>query len=449
MLRQMQKWLIICLFLLLALSLASGCRQLNDQSIQTVDQATWQAKRIVAFVHVNVIPMNSERVLADQTVIVHEGTVTHMGPSKLVETPTDAYVVNAQGNYLMPGLADMHVHLREEHYLLLMLANGVTTVRNMAGTPQTLEWREQITAGTRLGPQIFTSGPFLDEVAMYDECNRELETPQGAACVVAAQQALGYDFIKVYDGLRPTSYLNIMQAAQSVHMPVVGHVPDAMTIWQALEAGQNSIEHMDGYFGVESNAMPAVITQTVETGVWNCPTLIMLQRFEPTGGACTEMQQEIVAYVPAWVRESWYLPQDFHVQGYEYGATHAAYCQLVQDLHEAGAHLLLGTDAPEPCAVPGFAVHQELQNLVDCGLTPFEALQTATVEAAQFLGRSNEFGTIALGQRADLILLDANPLEDVGHVRQQVGVMVKGQWYPRTQLEMMLKELTKPKQSVP
>ncbi|MEZ4710342.1 MAG: amidohydrolase family protein [Caldilineaceae bacterium] len=388
--------------------------------------------------------MDSERILVDQTVIVREGKIARMGPSELVEAPVNAYIIQAQGEYLMPGLDDMHVHLREEHYLLLMLANGVTTVRNMAGTPQILEWRAQIAAGSRLGPQIFTTGPFLDEAPMYGECNHEFETPEGAACVVAAQKALGYDFIKVYDGLRPSSYLNIVRAAQSINMPVVGHAPDAMTIGQVIEAGQRSIEHLDGYFGLYADELPAAIALTVEKELWNCPTLIMLQRLEATGGACTEVQHEILAYVPEWVRDSWYLPKDFPEHGYEYGATHNAYCQLVRDLHQAHAKLLLGTDAPEPCAVPGFAVQQELQNLTDCGLTPFAALQTATVNAAEFLGRRHEFGTIAPGQRADLILLTANPLEDVDNVRQQEGVMVHGQWFSRAQIETMLAELAQP-----
>ncbi|MEZ4660129.1 MAG: amidohydrolase family protein [Caldilineaceae bacterium] len=398
----------------------------------------------IAFMNVNVIPMDSERILTDQIVIVRDGIIARMGPSPSIQPPTDAYVIDAQGQFLMPGLADMHVHLREEHYLLLMLANGVTTVRNMAGTPQILEWRAQIAAGSRLGPQIFTAGPFLDEVPMYDEYNKEFETPEGAARVVAAQKALGYDFIKVYDGLRPSSYLNIVRAAQSVNMPVVGHAPDAMTIGQVLAAGQRSIEHLDGYFGIYAEELPAAIALTVEKEVWNCPTLIMLQRFEAIGGPCTEVQQEILAYVPEWVRDSWYLPKDFPEHGYEYAATHAAYCQLVRNLHEAGAHLLLGTDAPEPCAAPGFSVYHELQNLADCGLTPFEALQTATVEAARFLRRRDELGTVAPGQRADLILLAANPLEDVRNVRQQVGVMVHGQWFSRAQIEMMLAELVRP-----
>ncbi|MEZ4706289.1 MAG: amidohydrolase family protein [Caldilineaceae bacterium] len=409
--------------------------------IYALAQADPSRRADYAFVDVNVITMSNDELLPHQTVLIADGRITAMGPVGEIAVPTSAVRIPATGRYLMPGLADMHIHLRDESYLRLLLANGVTTVRNMDGRSEHLLWRAQIANGERLGPRIFTAGPILDELPAHLPADRTLETAVGAAQIVAEQQALGYDFIKVYDGLTVGAYTNIMTAAQAVHLPVVGHIPNGLSAMDAILAGQHSIEHLDGYFGVYADQLPALIQATIDHDVWNCPTLIMLQRMTPTtNGSFTAAQQAMLDYMPPAVLETWWIPGDFADVGYEYRPVNAANLEMVNRLYQAGAPLLLGTDAPMPCAAPGFAVHQELQNLVDAGLTPHAALQTATVNPARFLNRLDQAGTVSVGKQADLVLLGANPLVDISNTAQIVGVIVQGQWLPAAALQQMLDE---------
>lgn len=394
-----------------------------------------------AFIDVNVITMTDEEILPHQTVLVANGRITEIGPSVEIDVPANAVRIPAPDHYLMPGLADMHIHLRDESYLALLLANGVTTVRNMDGRPEHLLWRAQIANGERRGPRIFTAGPIVDELPAHLPTDHLMETPEGAAQIVAEQQAQGYDFIKVYDGLTLGAYANIMTAAQAAHMPVVGHIPNSLSGMDAILAGQRSIEHLEGYFGVYADQLPTLLQATVEHDVWNCPTLTMLQRMTPTAdGAFTIAQQAMLDYMPTTTLETWWMPSNFADVGYTYRSVKAANLAMVHDLYQAGAPLLLGTDAPMPCAVPGFAVHQELQNLVDAGLSPYAALQTATTNPARFLNRLNDVGTVTEGKQADLLLLAANPLVDIANTTQIAGVMMQGQWLSAAVLQQMLNE---------
>ena len=397
---------------------------------------------VYAFVDINVIPMDHEAVLRHQTVLVVGDRIAALGPVKRIAIPSDATLVPSTGYYLLPGLADMHVHLRAEAYLTLLLANGVTTVRNMDGRPEHLTWREEIANGERIGPRICTTGPILDELPPHLPDDRAVDTPEGARRIVRAQKDLGYDAIKVYDGLTPSTYSNIVDAAHAAGMDVVGHVPDRVSIFNVIAAGQRSIEHLDGYFGVYPDQLPDLVAATVEQGVWNTPTLIMLQRFEAVGSGAnsnqTTIQQAILRYLPESVLRTWWLPSDFSAVGYVYGSANRSDLALVYRLHQAGAPLLLGTDAPMPCALPGFAVHQELRNMVDAGLTPYEALRTATYNPALFLGQLEQLGTVTVGKRADLLILAANPLLDIGNSSQIVGVMAQGQWWPESRLAELL-----------
>lgn len=402
---------------------------------------------LTAFINVNVVTLETEQILWQQTVLVANQRIVAIGPVDQVDVPDGAHRIAGAGKFLMPGLADMHVHLRKDYYLLLLLHNGVTLVRNMDGLPIHLTWRAEIAAGQRLGPQIFTTGPIMDELPYYLPGPRPFSTGAGADQSVAEQKALGYDYIKVHDGLSGSAYQNIMTAARVNNIPVVGHVPDGLRVFEVITAGQRSLEHLDGYFNVYADQLSTLLTVLVDREVWSVPTLTCFQLLTPTSGPPTVFQQALLTAVPDLATEFWWMPADFAEVGYVYAPVSPAKLHLVATLQAAGAPLLLGTDAPFPYAIPGFAVVQELENLVAAGLTPYAALRTATYNAACAVNRLDDLGTVTVGKRADLLLVNANPLADVRNVRQISGVMVQGRWLPHAETTALLRQAAADRQA--
>ncbi|HWI63168.1 MAG TPA: amidohydrolase family protein [Symbiobacteriaceae bacterium] len=411
--------------------------------------------RPVAFVHVNVIPMDEERVLPDQTVVVRDGLVERVEASQ--PPPADAEVIDGNGWYLMPGLTDMHVHIEGADELPLYLANGVTTVRNMwgstglkrlLGAPDHLKLRD---AARPLSPAIYTAGPIMEGAPPTSPLMPVFRSPARAAAAVERQAAAGYDFIKVYDNLSPAVYAAVLVAARRVKLPVVGHVPKQVPLADVLTGGQRTIEHLTGYIdpdaaaGLAGEALLQAARLTREAGVWNVPTLGIYQKLVPPERVGELEQQPGMEFVPPRLRRIWRLFWPMMRRGITYsGADYAErigalYRQVTRTLHAEGARLCLGTDAPNPYVVPGFSVHDELRYLIEAGLSPFEALAAATRNAAECLGRQAEFGTVAPGLRADLLLLTANPLTDVAHAARRAGVMLRGRWLPEAELQAMLK----------
>jgi steroid delta-isomerase-like uncharacterized protein len=437
--------------------------------------------KVIAFVDVNVVPMDRERIMKRQTVIVRDGRIAEIGPTAQIKVPEGAMRIDGRGKYLMPGLADMHVHVNrlDEASLLLFVANGVTTVRNMWGTSDVLGWRQKIAHGDMLGPTIYTTGPLIDGKPPSWPDSTVVETPEEAKRVVAEQQQAGYDFIKVYGGLSSEVYGALVAAAGKHGLRAVGHVPRAVGLEGVLKARQSSIEHLEGYIlalqsddslsqaqkdqpikpedrlrrfqetldHIDPAKLPKVAAATREAGVWNCPTLVVMKKITQLDNAQELQQRSEMKYVPPLILERWDPAKDFRFKSWtktNFDLARRAYDinkKLTKGLHDASARLLLGTDTPNPYVVPGFSTHEELQHLVEAGLTPYEAIKAATRDAAEFLNALAEFGTVELGKRADLILIEANPLENVANVAKRVGVMVRGKWFPQTGLQQMLDEL--------
>jgi imidazolonepropionase-like amidohydrolase len=431
------------------------------------------ADAVVAFVDVSVVPMDRERVMRNQTVIVRAGRITAMGSRNSVRVPKGALRIDGRGNYLMPGLADMHVHLEyfdREAQLLLFLANGVTTVRNMDGRPNILIWKQRIAAGTLIGPTIFTAGPILEGKPPFRDDNRVVESAAQAEAAVEEQKKAGYDFIKVYHTLSRDSYEAIIAAAKRQGLAVVGHVPRAVGLDGALAARQRSIEHLDGYLNaIEADDSPfrnrwtwlklyfavkidddkiiKAVQTTRQSGVWNVPTLVVRQKVAPAETVNLWLNRAEMRYLPPetvdfWRQSSSRVTQRMAPEDFERLAEgERVRRKLVRALRDAGAGLLLGSDTPNPFVIPGFSVHEELQNLVDSGLTPYQALSAGTRDAAEFLGVAAEIGTVAIGKRADLILVEGNPLESVANLSRRTGVMTRGHWYSAADLQKQLDAL--------
>lgn len=421
-----------------------------------------------AFVDVRVVPMDQPRVLEGHTVLIRDQAIVALGPNEQVPVPEQARRIEGAGFYLLPGLADMHVHMWTEADRILYLANGVTTVRNMDGRPFHLSYRERVRTGEVVGPDMVTAGPIVN----HRPAPVPVKTAEQAYRLVDAQAAEGYDFVKVYSFVKREVYDALIERGRAVGLPVAGHVPSRMPIEHVLAMGQASMEHLLGYsFAVEAEGSPArallrrgtwtfryqycgleidddrmagLAVATAEAGVWNCPTLVMMDRWLPA----EEIQRKVLdqphmRFIDPRRRALWSAERflgDSTPELRHQGRT--ARRSMVRALRDVGAGLLLGTDAGASYVEPGFSIHAELEAFVEAGLTPFEAIAAGTRDAARFLGAEETFGMVTPGLRADLMLVDANPLTDVGALKRLIGVMVRGRWIPSSALECGLERLS-------
>ena len=425
--------------------------------------------------------MDEERLLEHQTVLVQEGRIAECGAAADVLIPIDATRIDGRGRYLMPGLVDMHVHYNtspptmDPSFGVLFLANGVTTVRNMAGSAEYLAARDLIEGREGFGPTIYTAGPIMDGRPPVWPGSIVIETKEEAERSVAEQKERGYDFLKVYSNLTLEAYDAIIVAAKRHGLPVVGHVPDRVGLQHVLESGQASVEHLTDYlpalvsgeaagttsfqqtlyaleYGDESK-IPILAGWTAESGAWNCVTLVVHRRAARGRMSFDEERQRpelrylSPAYEAEWKRGL--MPGDPARIRPARRRAEELRGKIIRALRTAGARLLLGSDTPNPFVIPGFSIHEELVLLVEAGLSPFDALRAGTRDAAEFLGALDEFGTVAPGLRADLILSEANPLDDVRNVSRRVGVMVRGQWLTDAELLSMLEDVATAAQAAP
>ena len=431
---------------------------------------TSTAPQTVAFVNVNVVPFDRERILEGQTVVVRDGRIAEIGPTNKTKVPVGAREIDGRGKFLMPGLADMHVHLfpgsgqndLAQQQLQLFLANGVTTVRNMIGKPEHLLLREKVAKREVLGPTIYTAGPPL--------LGNNVSTPEVAERVVTEQKNAGYDLLKVHEGLTPETYAAIAATAKRVGIPFAGHVTATVGLKRALEAQQTSIEHLDGYLQamvadnspvpptpsqvvlgpvlehIDESKIPALAAATRKAGVWNDPTITLFKLVVSDTTPEEYLKWPEMQYVPAKMREGFAKQKQSTLGEPVPLSERQRYLELrnkmLVALRAAGAKLLIGPDSPQFFLVPGFATHRELQSFVEAGLTPYEALEAATRNPAEYFAQvfktARDFGTVEAGMRADLLLLDANPLQSVANLSKRQGVMVRGRWLPETELRQML-----------
>ena len=420
-----------------------------------------------AFVDANVVVMRpDDRVLPHCTVLVENGRVVELRENGSGSLPPGTRRIDAEGMYLMPGLADMHVHLWNEAMMLLLLLNGVTTVRNMWGSPRHLVWRDAVENGRLLGPTLYTSGPIVDGVPPVWNGTAAVATADEARAEVRRQKAAGYSFVKVYNNLSAECYGAIVEEARAQGLPVAGHVPTSVGLEGVLHAGQRSAEHLDGWVvalqpagfvrperrllyqeslrlleSVDERQFGARVAEAAHSDTWHCPTLTVHESFVPPEDVPRMLRRPEMGLCPPDLLAEWDPSKDPRVRSRtpeDWAGDRRANefrRRLVRELRNSGARLLLGTDTPNPFVVPGFSIHEELDRLVACGLTPYEALRAGTADAAEFLGASSEFGWVESGRRADLLLLAGNPLEDIANVRRPVGVMTRGCWLGPAQLD--------------
>jgi len=423
----------------------------------------------LAIEHVTLVPMERETLLVDHTLLVRDGEIAALGPAGTVAVPEDARRIDGRGRFLMPGLADMHVHVWDENDLFLFVACGVTTVRNLFGDPLHLGWRARIARGELVGPRLYTAGPIIDGKPAVWPGSVELTDPDEAAAVVAAQKEAGYDFLKPYARLSRACYEALAIAGAEQDIALMGHVPEALALGDVLEAGQRTVEHLGGWaeaaqrsgspfvhvdflnearawHQVDEARLPAVAAACAAADTWNCPTLVVLSKWAKGAAAEALLARPEMRFVSPEAKAAWlptaplnYLTSLPQATVDAANASVPRMQRVLPHLREAwrargAGGLLLGTDMGNPYVVAGFSLHEELELFVAAGLTPYEALRAGTADAARCMEAGDEWGTLAVGMRADLLLLAGNPLESVAHARQPLGVVLHGRWLPREEL---------------
>jgi len=442
----------------------------------------------IAISHVTIIDVTGGPAREDMTVVIDAGRITSLGKNGTISIPENAEAVDGTGKFLIPGLWDMHVHLASPAYLQLFLANGVTGIREMhAFFPATVfKMRQDIRNGKLLGPRIIAAGALIDgpkpnwpgsEVAGNEEEGRK---------AVQSLKKSGADFIKVYTKLPRPAYLAIADEAKKQGLPFVGHVPESVSAAEAPDLGQKSMEHLYGILlacsmeedklrkevvdaitnldikeirpfmsRIHSKALAtynekkaqALFAKFVKNGTWQTPTLTVLR-------ALVSLDDEKftndprVKYMPAFLRSRWPKADPSKPLSEPVVNRKAPYETIVPfviAMHEAGVKFLAGTDVTNPYCFPGFSLHDELGLLVSDGkFTPLESLQSATLNSAIFLGMDKDLGTVEKGKIADLVLLDADPLENIKNTQKIAAVFTAGRYLPKAELEKMLKDAETP-----
>jgi imidazolonepropionase-like amidohydrolase len=443
--------------------------------------------------HVTVIDATGSPPQQDMTLLIADQRIATLGPSKSTVIPRGAQILDATGKFLIPGLADMHLHLTgagepggsREFIIPLLLANGITTVRDMGGYLESLiPLRQEISQGKRLGPQIFFAGPYLDGNPPSFQPSLVVTNSDEASADVHSLIQRGVDFIKVQSILSRDAYFAIAADCRREHITFVGHVPDRVTAAEASDAGQKSIEHLTGVLRACSNDEPRLLRKQflmtpkrktpeqsharqlawqrellqsyseknvgelldkfIRNHTWQVPTLILLKNDAfptPESDPSLDSRRKYVPqhFLEGWVkgtkdRDKGTTPQEFELRK----ELLAKSIQIVGKMQSAGVHLMAGTDTIAPYVFPGSALHEELALLAQAGLTPMQALQTATKNPAEFLGELQTQGTIEPGKFADLLLLDANPLMDIRNTQKIRALVLRGKLLDRTALDELL-----------
>jgi imidazolonepropionase-like amidohydrolase len=430
----------------------------------------------VTIQNVTIIDVTGGPIQLHRTVVMRSGRIEDVHYFEPGKEKSDGVQVNGTGKFLIPGLWDMHVHTvfgdwfprGKEITLPLFIANGITGVRDMGSDLEVLQqWRNEIFAGTLIGPRIVLSGPMLDGPQPRFPSSIAIKTPEDGRRAVDDLKKRGADFIKLQSLIPREAVFAIADEAKKQGTPFVGHVPDSVRASEASNAGQKSFEHLIGIFEGASpmedqflkgpktegqflstydpNRAAALFALLAKNGTWQCPTLVWER-----GGNLIELSDFAhdgrAKYVPAyWKDVTWkrFADQVMHEFNTDDLATRRRFVEkeleVVKGLHDAGVPFLAGTDTASGVYIfPGFSLHEELQRFVAAGFTPLQSLETATINPAKFLGKESELGTIEKGKLADMVLLDANPLDDIRNTQKIAGVIANGRYFSRADLDKML-----------
>lgn len=414
----------------------------------SVDQNT---TALYALTHAQVIPIEPPGILKNYTVIINQGQIVNMGPDEQVQVPSNAKVVDLHGQYLLPGFSDMHVHLTQHKDLLQFLKHGVTRVRNMAaapdyayllGVPHVPSLKKALASGQTLGPDLTGCGLFLDGDPPQNSLTTVIHSEAEAKALVKNTVAAGYDCVKVYNRLQKNHFEAALEESQKWGIPLMGHVPFEVGLSGALKAPMRTIEHLNAYidnfagtYRIPPEQWAQKAQETAQAEVYNCPTLVIWDQHPVYGHFEYIEQNPRFAQLPWALQWFWRnsLNEVFDVSypdkaGY---APHILQLSLpmVKALYDNGAPLLIGTDANFTGIYPGWSALREMELFAQAGIPNAAILEAATLNAAKVLHLEQTEGSIAVGKRAQLVVLNENPLANIQAVHSTVGIMVQGRWF--------------------
>jgi len=427
----------------------------------------------IAFTDVTVLPMDRAGTVANQTVVVVDGVISEVGPAGSVSVASGVMVIDGAGRYLMPGLAEMHAHvpsganpIREdvEDILFLYIANGVTTIRGMLGSGYQIPLAGELSRSEVLGPNFYVGAPSIN--------GNSAPTPADAERLIRTHQEAGYDLQKIHPGVTLDTWDHMVEIAEEVGLTYGGHVPTAVGLVHAIETGMSTVDHLDGYVqavasgdvvaqvnagreisleglvdGVDEAMIAEIVQLTVEHDVYVVPTMYLWENLYGAADAEPFLRQPEMQYVSEGQRAAWRRQASPGPRGTPDVVRRFLDIRnrILKDLADAGAHIMMGTDSPQMFNVPGFALHREIAVMSEAGMTNQQILESGTVTVGRYvqehLGIDDDFGTVAVGQRADLVLLGSNPLDDLDNLNDRVGVMVRGQWVTRAEIDAGLEAL--------
>lgn len=431
----------------------------NERTIRIDD-----SKVSYAIINVHVIPMTEDGlILENQTVIISEGRISEIIAANKIKFGLNTPVIDGSGKYLIPGLAEMHGHVPPTHppanfpsfydddyvesTLFLYVSAGITTVRGMLGYDHQLELKEKVSSGEYIGPNLYLAGPSFN--------GNTVSSPEQAREKVRLQVEEGWDLLKIHSGLSLEEYNAMADEANKLGIRFGGHVPQAVGIERAIEAGQETMDHIDGYVAylqayegaVLESKMSEIIQKTKEHGVWIVPTQALWETIIGAANYETMQNYDELKFIPQAVRNSYNAFVANNIEGNpeldrEAAKEHAELRQrLLEEMNKAGVNILMGTDAPQLFSVPGFSIHRELPYMKKAGMTNYEILHSGTKAVGEYFSNEDDFGTIEEGKRADLILMDSNPLESLDAIQNHSGVMVNGLWLSRDKIDEKLAEI--------
>jgi imidazolonepropionase-like amidohydrolase len=408
-----------------------------------------------AITNTTVIDVKNGIAIPESTVLLRGGEIVQVASSAQVEVPAGSTVIDGRGTFTIPGLWDMHVHTGpKEVFFPLYIAHGITGIRDTGGDlPKATgngsisldvlnRWKDEIARGETLGPRMIVTGPIMDgPEPHWPGVTTPVKSPEEARRIVRSLKERKADFVKVYVNLPPETYFAIADESKKQGLPFAGHVPRALTTADAIRAGQRCIEHMNDILDSDLplDELSALLRAQ---GTWNVPTLACTRKTTIQGPEL--LKDERLKYIPVYVREIWKKSRWQNPSSEEtlewYRAYFAKELDAVRKMHAAGVNLLAGSDSANPYTYPGFGLHDELELLVKAGLTPLQALRLATTEPARFLGQQETLGTVEKGKRADLVLLEGNPLEDIRNSRRIRAVIVGGRLVEQAEIRQLLEQ---------